>query len=318
MKALILISITMLALGCGSSRVRIQDSPRQGILKHTKIHYVEFHGRPFPYPLARVAVNGTPIWMIVDTGATDHVLGRWLATRLGVEIAEAENGIRDHAGRVVAMGRGDGLELDIDDWGVLQDKSFPVVDLPAIFEELRLGGILSPQRLSTAETPLVLDLKAGEMFLLPNGTVPADFPLNGHHLGHGPVQTCQSSEANAGWKYLLPATLNGSPAVLVVDTGAAMTNVQLQSVAGRTLLEGSLAQSGESYSIGGEMEGARELANTVIAVGDVTKNATVELVSAQSAPHCGAREGVVGMDVLRSCVLLLAGKEFVGSCDGVR
>lgn len=98
-------------------------------------------------PAVEAEIGGVRSLMVVDTGATETLLARPLAERLGVALAPAPDG-RDHAGRGVPTWTAGGtLALRVAG-GEVGLAAAAVVDLPAALRKKGIGGILSPQTLA--------------------------------------------------------------------------------------------------------------------------------------------------------------------------
>lgn len=98
-------------------------------------------------PAVEAEIAGVRSLMVVDTGATETLLARPLAERLGVALAPAPDG-RDHAGRGVPTWTAGGTMALRVAGGEVGLAAAAVVDLPAALRKKGIGGILSPQTLA--------------------------------------------------------------------------------------------------------------------------------------------------------------------------
>ena len=129
--------------------------------KRATLRY-ETAGKSFPMPLVHVSVAGKPSWMLVDTGSASHVLAGWLARRAGLPLKKRGNQGVDHAGRTIAEYLVDNPRMKIDGWGAVTDGPMIATEVPSFYEELDIGGFVSPQQLVAGEgDAVVLDLAAG-------------------------------------------------------------------------------------------------------------------------------------------------------------
>src|SRR5580658_10616460 len=68
--------------------------------RHVALRF-DLNGRPFPLPLVHGTIAGEPVWMLVDTGSTSHVIARWVARKAGLPLRPLGNVGSDHTGRPI-------------------------------------------------------------------------------------------------------------------------------------------------------------------------------------------------------------------------
>lgn len=270
------------------------------------IRFEDLAGEPFPYPLVRARVRGVETSLIVDTGASHTVLDVWLLEQLGVELVPSEQPGEGHAGEQVSTMQARSPHLEIERWGPVPGDVL-AVRLPPLFRTLGLGGVVSPQSLATRGTAVILDLAAGSL-----GLVPLDEGLRqGEEASLGPARACRVGGEPAGAVYVVDAAIEGQRARLIVDSGAARTDVLVGSAAGRTLRR--RATGGEaSYTVSGRVEG-RRVEGVALDVGRVTATLDLGLMAGRPSGAC-PRDGHLGLDVLRRCVLVLAPDHLGARC----
>src|SRR6185436_13204532 len=105
--------------------------------------------------------------MIVDTGATHHVIAKWLAAELAVPVTTAGDKGTDHTGKKVAVSRLDQVSFSLSGWGPVSAPTLLVVAVPDALKKLGIGGFLSPQALALSGRAVLLDFRAGSMFEAP-------------------------------------------------------------------------------------------------------------------------------------------------------
>jgi hypothetical protein len=115
-----------------------------------------------------------------------------------------------------------------------------------------------------------------------------------------------------GLAYVLPALIEGSPAELLLDTGAQRTDVLLPSRVGRGLLPRSQPNKDAVFAASGKLM-TRIVHSAHVRVGEWSMTTDVDIVPGQMDRTC-PRDGVVSMDVLQSCVLVLGRDTFMGRC----
>src|SRR5262249_39291387 len=105
----------------------------------------ELEGQPFPSPLVDAMIGGEPTTLIVDTGATHHVVAQWLARELSSPIKKAGDAGTDHTGRAVAVSRIEDASLSLSGFGPVAAPVLLVITVPEVLRKLGVGGFLSPQ-----------------------------------------------------------------------------------------------------------------------------------------------------------------------------
>jgi hypothetical protein len=99
---------------------------------------------------------------------------------------------------------------------------------------------------------------------------------------------------------------------MTADTGATSTTVASTRIA-RVLASRAVA-NGEIQGVGGDPEKAKTVAGVTVVRASVARKLDV-LLSANSGTDCGA-DGLLGMDALRGCTLVLGDKAMGISCGG--
>src|SRR5690606_36387786 len=111
--------------------------------------------------------------------------------QLGAPLAPSEVVGRDHTGQSLTLLELRDPELAIEPWGVLDDRSLLTVELPAVFERLGIGGVLSPQGLAEGDRVVVVELLRRSLALAPRGAALAELASRGVPLGHAPDAICR-------------------------------------------------------------------------------------------------------------------------------
>jgi aspartyl protease len=273
----------------------------------------DLDGRPFPLPLLHGSVGGVPTWMVVDTGASSHVIAGWLARKLGSSIAPAGNLATDHAGREIPTSFIEHPAISIDDWGPIADRPTPVAETPAPIEKLGIGAFISPQSLGEGSA-VVLDLRHREMY--PSGYADAERALGSEGRRISPVGSVVCEETD-GWSrgvaYVVPATIEDQRAMLLVDTGSDRTDLLVGSRAANALASRSVANNERRFAASGRIE-TRTLKGTLLTVGEWSGRKDIDLIPGVSDDSC-PRDGVVSMDVLATCILVLGPEKMLGTCS---
>ncbi len=280
--------------------------------RRAKLRY-EIHGRSFPLPLVTGTIAGQPVLMLVDTGANSHVIAGWLARKLGLSMKKLGDVGTDHVGKTIATYRVERPDIAIDDWGALAPSPVLATDVPEVIEKLGIGAFISPQRLVEEGDSVVLDLAKGE--LRPAWWDEARYELSaiGVPLVTGEARACEETEGPIkGLAYVLPGGIESQRVDLLLDTGAQHSDVFSTSFAGQKLASQSVVNKEPMYTASGKIS-ARRLKGARVTAGSFAVTADVDLIGGAADSSC-PRDGVLAMDVLRSCVLLLGRQRIYGRC----
>ena len=282
-------------------------SPRRAKLRY------EIHGRPFPLPLVTGTIAGQPVLMLVDTGANSHVIAGWLARKLGLPMKKLGDVGTDHVGKTIATFRIEKPELAIDEWGALASMPVLATDVPEVIEKLGIGVFISPQRLVEEGDSVVLDLAKGELRAAWWDEARYELSAVGVPLVLGEARACEETEGPIkGRAYVLPGAIEAQHVDLLLDTGAQHSDVFTTSFAGQRLAAQSTVNKEPMYTASGKIS-ARKLKSARVSSGSFAVTADVDLIAGAADSSC-PRDGVLAMDVLRSCALLLGRQRIYGRC----
>jgi predicted aspartyl protease len=265
----------------------------------------------FPSPLLRATVRGQPVWFIVDTGASVHTLASWLVSAAHLESRQTtatatgstgvEKSVRMVANEIIQLDGGRDLTL----------REAIVVEFPPIFAEQRIGGLLSPQLLAPGHAASVLDLRVPTLRFEP-------FEIAITRLGrHRPLissssRVCRNAESPfENRQYAASVTTDGIAGTLLVDTGATSTLAAPGSRIAAALTDRA-SESGRTRGAGGDAQTTRRAPNVRFERGGTAS--TIAVTIGGSAPSCGP-DGLIGMDALRQCILVLGESAFAWSCQ---
>jgi predicted aspartyl protease len=275
----------------------------------------ELRGHPFPLPVVHGTVNGEPTWMLVDTGANSHVIASWLAHKVGLPMHPLGDVGSDHTGRAVMTYSVDHPDVVIDSWGALDDGPMLVTDVPEPIERLGIGAFISPQWLSADGEVVVMDLPGKEMHTAALADAVRSLGTRGKPLVTGKAHLCEdTASVIQGLGFVVPANVEGQAVELLVDTGAHKTDLLMTTRAGQRLLPRSAPSRDQMYAASGLVR-TRTVRGVRVKVGEWSIGTDLDLIPGASDPVC-PRDGVVSMDVLKSCVLVLGHKQLIGRCSG--
>jgi predicted aspartyl protease len=263
----------------------------------------EAAGRPFPLPLVEVLVAGVPTTMILDTGATRHVVADWLVREAGLPTRASNSAVSDHTGKAMSVLETDSAALRLAGWGAVPASSALLVGaLPEPLRRLGIAGVVAPALCGAADA-LVLDMPARAMIETSLEKATARWGRAGKALS-GPDSMRGCLTPAGGALYVVEAEVGGVRADLEIDTGAADSDLKDTSAAGRALSPRAVAGE-QTWTAGGSFT-SRILRATTIRAGEVEMRTDVVI-----APDGGAgcrRDGFLGMDVLGKSVIVLAGE----------
>ncbi len=279
------------------------ESPRS--LRRAQIQF-EVSGRPFQLPVVTGTVAGERTLMLLDTGASAHVVAGWLARKTKLPLERRGDTGTDHAGKAVVTARTPRPGFVVDGWGALEDRATLVIEVPELLERLGIGAFLSPQRLGAGV--VVVDLPRGE--LRESASLDDEKGALAAWASYARPEARSLPEARVcldrassigGLVFVVPASVADQRVELLLDTGAQRTDLFTTSVAGRTLAPQAVA-GGTLFAASGKIT-TRTLRQAELVVGEVRTRLDVDLLPGVSEVGC-PRDGVLGIDALRRCVLV--------------
>lgn len=323
--ALVLVPALLAAAGCagtregdGSGHPRVATAahagPRVPVRRRAPLRF-ELGGRAFPLPVVNATIAGQPTTLLVDTGANVHVVAGWLARKLALPLEKLGEVGSDHVGKSITTWRSRNTSVTVEGWGAVGTSSVIVTEIPEAIERLGIGGILSPQKLADEGDAVVLDLYRGEL----RGAWWDDAmkELAGTSLvAEGKQRACEEPDASGpGVAYVVPASIDGQAVSLLVDTGAHRSNVFASSAPGQKLAGRSVADSEPVYTASGKVS-ARKLQGARLVAGAFATTSDVGLIQGSPDSAC-PRDGVLAMDMLRACTLVLGRSRLAGACTRI-
>lgn len=268
------------------------------------------NGRAFPLPLVHGTVAGVETLILVDTGANSHVIAGWLARKANLTLRQMGDTGTDHTGRAIETRRAPHPQVVITGWGNLPDEPMLVTDVPEAVSRLGIGAFLSPQQLATDDVPIILDFPNKEMRTGDATTAPSNV---GSALTLDPVRACLDEDSPVkGRAFVVQGKVDGQAVELLLDTGAHHSDLLLSSTPGKALLPRSEASKEQVYAASGKVT-PRILRSAKVVVGAVEGTFDVDLIPGERDDFC-PRDGVLAMDVLQSCELILSPKTVKGQC----
>ncbi len=268
-------------------------------------------GRPFPLPVVKVTVAGTETIALVDTGANSTVIAGWIARKTNLTLQRFGDTGTDHTGHSIETRRALHPQVEIPGWGSLPDEPLLVTDVPDAVTKLGIGVFISPQKLAGPNEAIVLDFPHKEMRAVKRGS-PMSSTL-GAALTLDPVTLCEDKESPIqGLAYVVAGTIDGEPVKLLLDTGAHHSDLLMSSPPGAKLLPRAIDSKEQVYAASGKVT-PKLLKDVKVSVGAVEGNFDVDLIPGKKDEFC-PRDGVLAMDVLAKCELMLEPGKLVGLC----
>lgn len=268
----------------------------------------------FPNPLVKARIAGHEAIFVVDSGASVDVLADWYVKVAGIPAsARTDSTALGSGGRTTAERITHRLQGHWSDGQRFTLNEAIIIAFPPLFESLHLGGLVSPQLLAPTGMAAVLDLRVPSLQFMPFARALSDLqrskaPTVPLDLTH-PCRNSDSKLVNR--QYLAPVTTAGVTDLMLVDTGATKTIFSEESKIAHAIESGSEVGP-PSEAVGGQVNDRRMVRDVQLLRGGriVGLNPSIGGVSVP----CDAK-GILGMDALRSCLLILGDNEMAYSCD---
>lgn len=269
----------------------------------------DVEGDDFPSPLVDVIVSGQPTTMLVDTGATHQVVGRWVAEQIGPVTQDANDVGIDHAGKALPIARLEGAQIVVSGWGPIDASEAVVVAIPGPLERRGIGGVLSPQALAAEGRAVVLDFRRGTMTEAAWGDAMRGLDAEAGAAAYGEVKSCGPG---GGALAYVQVAIGGTEVLAQLDTGATQTTVRAASAAGAALAKRAKGASSAIAASGTYTVATAE--GTRVALGELAMDVDVALVPKAARTGC-TNDAQIGMDVLRRCVIVLGPSAVATKCS---
>ena len=267
----------------------------------------------FALPVVHVTVGGEPTWALVDTGANTHMLAGWLARKAKITVVSMGDTGTDHTNRSIEIHRAPHPSIVVDGWGEMPDEEVLVTDVPEAIARLGIGMFLSPQQLATQATPVIFDLQERELRESSGDLDIARTTKGLTKLTAKPARACIDDESSMhGRTFVVPTSVDGLDAELLLDTGSPQTDLLQVSAPGKALLPKSQPSHQQMYAISGKVT-PRTVKEASIEAGDVHRTVDLDLIPGKLDDFC-PRDGVLAMDVLASCTLVIETRDVKVYC----
>lgn len=234
--------------------------------------------------LAPVDVSGHATWLLVDSGAFEHVLTPQLVDAAKLRVTD----------QTVLVGGGAGvpatilspLTFSVPGLGTLRPARVLRLPIPDT-TECGIGGVLSPAQLATDDEAVIVDVPNKRLSLGPFDKSGATF----------------SAMRLSYVSYVTGGTLEATSTKLLVDTGSCCTWVHTETIVGKALLaKAEKIDKGPTNVFA--ITASHRARSVRMRVGGLERTTDVYLLPGK--PQHEEGDGALGIDVLRSCVMSFA------------
>jgi predicted aspartyl protease len=244
-------------------------------------------------PLVHATIAGDSVLLLVDSGASAHVITGDVARKLELATQTSSAEFFDAGGRKQGARTTDAAQITIDRWGRLPSGPLFVVPGDETYGAATSGisGLLSPQSLDPEHT-IVVDLQREEMRTVDDEMAADPFVFGAHDLGD--TKPC-------GNLYYVTALIEAQPVRMLVDTGADSTIIYGRTAAGHRLRMRRMQMNEHLRGVAGLID-SDVLLDVRVRLGGLNQTRNVTIIEAPGG-GCGS-EGILGLDILRNCALL--------------
>jgi Aspartyl protease len=256
----------------------------------------------FPSPLVHLKIGDHEAIFIVDTGGAVSTFAAWFAQDVGIEVRDSSATVRGSTGDEMKIRTVSNISGMLGNQVPVRFNEAIVIDFPPIFKTSRLGGLLSPQMLTPAGRAAVLDLRAPTLLFKPFESAEAEVGLKDRGRPEE-LHVCVNHKSDFPNRlYAAEISVSGVKGTVLLDTGATRTLVSDKSRIGE-LLRGRGLKGQQSQGVGGAPRDNRSVSGVKVDLAGqnlALASMTIGPVSSECGP-----DGLLGMDALRSCVLIL-------------
>jgi len=266
----------------------------------------------FPNPLVKAQIARHEAIFIVDSGASVSILADWYVKAAGIPANKTGSVVTGASGKAAPARLVHRLRGQWSDGQRFRLGEAMVIAFPPYFESLHLGGLVSPQALAPAGMAAVLDLRVPSLRF-----VPYERALSELRQSTTPTAAidltppCQYRGANhMNRLYSAVVKAAGATDHMLIDTGATGSIFSDQSNIAHAIGSGSELDA-PSDAVGDTVTTNRIVRDVAIQRGGGTVTLSPDV--GKSSALCNV-QGRLGMDALRSCLLILGEKQMAFSC----
>lgn len=266
----------------------------------------------FPSPVVRATIAGHTGLFLIDTGAGVHTLADWFVNTAKISTSPVASTVTGSTGNVSRIRVARSVKGQWDDGTALELPEATVVQFPPIFQSHNLAGLLSPQLLAPTGQAAVLDLTQPSLRVQTYVETESRVPYTSATApSPSRSEACLNPESSfTNRLYPVSVSVDQIAGSMLLDTGATLTVFSDESAIARKIEQRSVPGA-STQGIGGVRQAQRTVRNLHLRRGNsvVTLNPAI----GDSGSRCGP-DGVLGMDALRSCILILGHDSLSLSC----
>ena len=198
------------------------------------LHYDEkLKKAGFPSPVVDVVINGVKGIFLIDTGASINIISNGFAQKSNIR-GNGSIRVGDSSGSSI---KSNIAQIDFQINGnegqeyYFNKQSFAIVDLPEVFNQNDIAGIISPQQLLSKDKNLILDLKFPRM-LITSKSFPRSYSKKLIKLN---VVTSKGPNNTLISLYTIAGTIDNFHAFFIIDTGASNIGIGIETSIGHSL-----------------------------------------------------------------------------------
>lgn len=260
------------------------------ILTRVPIAFETADGDTQHAPLVAGRIGGLDTLFVLDTGSDVHLLTKQLVDRLGLPVADGEDGT-DHSGATMPSWTVEDVALELGQ-GEVMLRDVVAIPAPKPFPGWGIGGIVSPQHLHPSARA-VIDLVADELLLVDG----ADGDVTAWLGERSPdLTTLTLKRAETFTSVVVRAAIRPHPEIpVLLNTGGPHTEFSADAVPG----SGGAATERLSGGVSGaDVVGSKSGPATLVVAEHEVPVASLAVRNAMHEP-----QGMVGMDFLRGTIL---------------
>lgn len=258
----------------------------------------------FSSPVIELTINGTKGFFLLDSGASVTVVSSWFASKARIDTEESST-IHDSSGSSNATEIAQ-VRLIIEDEFkkeiIFEKQVAMIINLPNIFQESKIAGILSPQQLITKDESLLLAL---DKPLLVIGSSIANLKTEGERYSDLKVIYSSGPQGTTISLYALNSILETKSTTFLIDTGAQDIAIGSETEIGKFLLPKTIETTEQVTGVNGMPQNVRIFPRARLNLLGTTDEISLRIHPISKGMPA---DGMVGMRFLKKCSLILSHK----------
>lgn len=257
----------------------------------------------FSSPMVEVKIddNHTGIFLI-DTGASSNVMASWFSKKLPTD-HKSDLTIPDSTGQKIKV------SLFQSDMRIakksFQKQTFLIADFPEDFEKNQIAGIISPKTLGLV---VAVDFKMPRL-IIKDSVEQMMKDLNIDIIPRAQQTTCLAASSSM---YVVEVMVHKQKMKLLVDSGSATTKIFRLSPGGQVLKGIAKKTEKQTAGLSGRKVDLLQLPESAIQFAGYETVANI-FIQDSAGKGCPS-EGLLGMDLLKNCTVVMAKEDIGISC----